>query len=397
MPDPALRPHGFAIATGDLLDLEETARAARGDGLRARRPGRGPRPVRDPRRDPRRLPGDGRPRRARRPVRHRGRVAARVLDLHPALLRRRRARRDRARRPSWRPSTASWPRWPRPRRTRPDIAELLPVDRFRAFLDLAPADAARPRRRRGGRRARARATTGRTSAPPSTTTTPTTSTSSPTTSLAALDDAGAGPAERDLGRPAVRVPRADRRHRRAQSLKEAESELEKLVRSGYRTVVTWSTAARASAPPTTSTGSSASLERRRRDPLKFTQAHAARRLHRPGLQARGPARPPAAAPPPRRAHGRHGRRAQARGALALVRRPAHRRHRRPRGPRPRALRRLRHEDRRRRHARLPRPRVRRHGQGLHAGRPAREDQPLRRRGRQRTRRCRSSAARAGRR
>ena len=39
---------------------------------------------------------------------------------------------------------------------RPDVAELLPVDRFHAFLDLAPADAAVLHRRRGGRRARAR-------------------------------------------------------------------------------------------------------------------------------------------------------------------------------------------------------------------------------------------------
>ena len=38
---------------------------------------------------------------------------------------------------------------------RPDIAELLPVERFRAFLDLAP-DAARAHRRRGGDRPRAR-------------------------------------------------------------------------------------------------------------------------------------------------------------------------------------------------------------------------------------------------
>ena len=37
------------------------------------------------------------------------------------------------------------------------------------------------------------------------------------------------------------------------------------------------------------------------------------------------------------------------------------------------------EDGRRRHARLPEPRVRRHRQGLPAGRPVRQDQPLRRR------------------
>ena len=39
---------------------------------------------------------------------------------------------------------------------RPDVAELLPVDRFHAFLDLAPQDAAVVHRGRGGGRARAR-------------------------------------------------------------------------------------------------------------------------------------------------------------------------------------------------------------------------------------------------
>ena len=96
VPDPALRPHSFTLRVGDLLDLDEVGRRARGRRLRARRPGRRPRPVRDPRRDPRRLPGDRGPRGARRPVRHRDRVAALVLDLHPAHARRDRRRRDRA-------------------------------------------------------------------------------------------------------------------------------------------------------------------------------------------------------------------------------------------------------------------------------------------------------------
>ena len=64
---------------------------------------------------------------------------------------------------------------------RPDVAELLPVDRFQAFLDLG-GRRGHPHRRRGGRGARRSPTTGRTCAPPSTTTTPTTSTSSPTRS-----------------------------------------------------------------------------------------------------------------------------------------------------------------------------------------------------------------------
>ena len=87
-------------------------RAARGLRLRARRPGRGARPVRRPRRHPRRLPGHRGARGALRAVRHRGRAADLVLDLHPALARGGRARGDRARRPSSAPSTASSPRSP---------------------------------------------------------------------------------------------------------------------------------------------------------------------------------------------------------------------------------------------------------------------------------------------
>ena len=113
--------------------------------LRARRPGRGPRPVRRPRRAARHLPGDRGPRRARRPLRHRDRVAALVLDVHPALARRGDRGRDRARRRARR--RASRARRDRRdgvatrrgrARERPDVAELLPVERFGAFLDLAP-------------------------------------------------------------------------------------------------------------------------------------------------------------------------------------------------------------------------------------------------------------------
>ena len=45
---------------------------------------------------------------------------------------------------------------------RPDVAEVLPVDRFRELLDLVPDDARGCDRRRGGAGAGARATTGRT-------------------------------------------------------------------------------------------------------------------------------------------------------------------------------------------------------------------------------------------
>ena len=114
--------------------------------------------------------------------------------------------------------------------------------------------------------------------------------------------------------------------------------------------------------------------------LRFTEGRCATASSPPGLKLavfpehrlfhrRRAERTRPTAPRPRRA--------------ALVHRPAHRRLRRPRGPRHRALRRLRHQDRRRRHARLPEPRVPGRRQGLHAGRPAGEDQPLRRRRRRR--------------
>ena len=146
---------------------------------------------------------------------------------------------SRSRRPPSSPrSTASWPRSPRSRTrpTAPDIAELLPVEDFHPFLELAPAERRDPDRRRGGRRAGARRP------------------------LAGR--------ERRLPRPGrpppVRRPGRDRRRRstqrarirlssidqdqpfsfraqaadiQARGLKEAEPELEKLARSGYRTVV----------------------------------------------------------------------------------------------------------------------------------------------------------------
>ena len=110
VPDPSLRPHGFELRVGRADRPRRDRDGPRRGRLRARRPGRGPRPVRDPRRPARPLPGDRGPRRAGRPVRRRDRVAAVVLDLHPALARRRRGWSRWRRRPSWPPSTASWPR-----------------------------------------------------------------------------------------------------------------------------------------------------------------------------------------------------------------------------------------------------------------------------------------------
>ena len=66
--------------------------------LRARRAGRGPRPVRHARRDHRPVPGDRGARRPDRAVRHRGRIAALLQHLHAALPRRGRPHRDRSRR-----------------------------------------------------------------------------------------------------------------------------------------------------------------------------------------------------------------------------------------------------------------------------------------------------------
>ena len=272
---------------------------------------------------------------------------------------------------------------------RPDIAELLPVDRFVAFLDLAP-DAAvllaaeeeiRPALDDHWQDV-----------------------------CAAFHDADAHHlyvAPEQIGaaldaRAHVRLSsydtdqalqfRAQAPDLAARSLKEAEPELEKLVRSGYRTVVTW---------PQRGEGERAAYNLARlksswlgegdggtgwdhEHPLRFAHVNLRdgfiaaglklavlpeHRLFRRRATRSAPPGATAARPPARRA--------------ALVRRPAHRRHRRPRGPRHRALRGLRDEDRRRRHARLPVPRVPRRRPRLRALRPAREDQPLRRRDRRR--------------
>ena len=202
---------------------------------------------------------------------------------------------------------------------RPDVAELLPVDRFRAFLDLAPADAADPHRRRGGRRRRRWPTTGRTSAPPSTTTTPTTSTSSPTRSRAALDARARVRLSSISRRPADRVPRPGRRPRRplAQA-RPSPSSRSSCARATARSSP-GRAAARASAPPTTSralravagTGGAPAAAVRARPRLRdgFVAA---------GLQARRHPRAPALPPPPRRARGGG---ADARGAARCARSP----------------------------------------------------------------------------
>ena len=113
VPDPELRPHGFTIEKGGLIDLDEAADqlvacgyervdqvedrgqfAIRGDILDVY-PATEERAVRC------------------RAVRRRGRAAHVLLDLHPALARGGGAGRDRARGRARPPSTASWPRSPR--------------------------------------------------------------------------------------------------------------------------------------------------------------------------------------------------------------------------------------------------------------------------------------------
>ena len=310
--------------------------------------------------------------------------------------------RDRARPPSSPPSTASWPRSPRSRTPseRPDMAELLPVDRFRALLDLAPATAPRAGRRRGGRRARARRPLAGRHAPPSTTRTRTTSTSGPTTSPRRSTRAPASGSPRSTGDQPVEF-RAQAADIAARSLREAEPELEKLVRSRLphgRHLAAG--AARASAPPTTSpasrpTGSSDA----RRDRPGRADASPRPRLRdgfiAAGASARGdpraPARSAGAAPSAPRAAPRAGAPCAPSPTCAPATSSSTRTTASRASP-----------------ASTPRPSrgVTRdyldlefagHGPGLHARRPAREDLAATSAPAARTRRCPSSAARAGRR
>ncbi len=161
----------------------------------------------------------------------------------------------------------------------------------------------------------------------------------------------------------------------ARSLREAETELEKLTRSGYTTVVAWPQRGAAERAAYNLARLKAELNGGTSRP-GLHRGEPARRLRRAGPQARGVPRAPADPPP----QGLDAADAQGPRPAALVRRPAHRRHRRPRGPRHRPLRRLRHEDGDGRHARLPRARVRQR-QGVDAHRHARQDLALRRRGR----------------
>ena len=154
----------------------------------------------------------------------------------------------------------------------------------------------------------------------------------------------------------------------ARNMHEAESELEKLVRSDYTTVVAWPQIGAAERAAYNLDRIKASLNGGAQGP-DLHRGQPARRLRRAGAEARRVPRAPAHPPQ----EGLHPAHAQGPRPAAQLHRPAHGRLHRPRGPRRRALRRVRHQDRRRHHARLPEPRVPGRRQGLHAGRPAGED------------------------
>ena len=228
---------------------------------------------------------------------------------------------------------------------RPDVAELLPVDRFQrlprpraadaavliaAEEDVAPAladhwqDVVRrlPRRRRPPplRQARRRS--------------PRRSTRARSVRLSSIS----------ADQP-HRVPRPGRRPRGALAARRpSPSSRSSCARATARSS-RGRGAATASAPPTTSRACAPLARRRARRPGAAASPRATLRdgFIAAGLQPRGHPRAPALPPPPRRASGAADAPAR---RPALVRRPAHRRHRRPRGPRRRPLRGLRHEDRR---------------------------------------------------
>ena len=257
---------------------------------------------------------------------------------------------------------------------RPDVAELLPVGDFRELLDLVPdrrAGAWSPPTRTSSPPC---ATTGRTSAPPSTTPTPTTSTSSRTAILGALG------ARAPCGCPRSAAPSPSRSAPRPPSSPPARcARPSRRWRSSCARATRRSSPGPSAAPPSAPPTTSGAPRRSSRSGtgLVFVESTLRDGFIAPQLKL-------AAIPEHRLIHRRRATGGQSagtrrgRGAAALVHRPAHGRHRRPRGPRHRALRRLRHQDGGRRHARLPRPRVRRHRPRLPAGRPAREDLALRR-------------------
>ena len=251
---------------------------------------------------------------------------------------------------------------------RPDVAEVLPVDRFRSFLDLVPDEATvvvaaeeelRPALADHWQDV--------------------------TTSLHSDDahDLYLPPDEvgevleqranvtplRGVRGPAAPVPRAGGRHRGAHDHTRPSPSWRSSCAPATRRWSPGTGAARPSAPPTTSRACGPRFVDDQRAPRRGTVVRAgaaARGLHRAAAEARRDPRPPPAAPPPRRAAGGH-----ARPRVPGVHRAAPGRHRRPHRPRHRPLHRLRHQDGRQRDARLPRGRVPRRRPRVRAHRPAR--------------------------
>ncbi|MEJ7715134.1 MAG: hypothetical protein WKF40_05265 [Thermoleophilaceae bacterium] len=188
----------------------------------------------------------------------------------------------------------------------------------------------------------------------------------------------------------------------ARSLREAEPELEKLVRSGYRTFVAWARRGEAERAAYNLDRVRASFLDGQAGPGRagrvLRRGQPARRLPLAEPQARDPPRAPPAAragagrvepgeAPRRTGHGR-GRPRQLHRPPGGLRRGALR-------PRHRALHRLRDEDRGRSDPRLPRARVPRRRPGVRAVRSAAQDHPSTWAPTPATRRSPSSAARAG--
>ncbi len=182
---------------------------------------------------------------------------------------------------------------------RPDIAELLPVKDFHAMLDLVPGRG-RARRCRGGDRARARRPlAGRLRGVPR-------RRRASSLRRAQRRSRPPSPSARRSTSPSIdqdqphqfRAQAADVAARRC---KDAEPELEKLVRSGYRTVVAFARKGE---------GERAAYnlgrlkvrwvdgDRAERRRSRVRRGAPARRLHRAGLPARGDPRAPPLPPPP---------------------------------------------------------------------------------------------------
>ena len=191
------------------------------------------------------------------------------------------------------------------------------------------------------------------------------------------------------------VPRAGRRHRRAHDPGGRARAREARALRLPRRSSPGTGAARPSAPPTTSRACGPRFDDDGASAVGERACGSRRRALREGFIA--PQLKLAVIPDHRllrrrRAERPEGARGRALQAFTELRAG---RHRRPHRPRHRPLHRLRHQDRRRGHARLPRARVPRRRPRLRPHRPARQAEPLRRRRRRTRRRSRSSAPRPG--